>query len=772
MATRAIGLIGSTMFLAAWILLPPAASGEDVEPNDTTAQAIRLILPFNSASGSISSSGDIDFYSFSAKSKQLVTVWVQSDAIGSRLSAIIGLYDATGRLIAYNNDGEWNLGSNSRGEDPILYVKIPATGTYYISVSSASGFPLRIETKGGGSGPYQLYLFTQFDGTTIGDRYEPNDSRSTAAAITVPFQSYKANLLYFGDLDWYQFSARKGQKISVDVDALDKSGLADWELMVCTRIGIFDRSGRLLQSAERATDPDNGFGNEPALVFQVPVDDTYYISVTVAQDSLFSTAFTDAGFLSDPLVSSASNRLGYYEIQVREAQDLCFPQIANGDFGAVYFRTSLLLVNYSDQPATGSINLFNSDGTPMPAVLDQAGQPTSSLWFSVPAGESWVVKTDGQGPGSSGYAALRSTVPVAACAVFSQYDKSGGLMTEAGVSAATAMDAFAFPVDVTGQFNTGIALANSESSSAVNLFLKLLDAGGHPVATKTMTLEAGKQLPIYISGPGQLFPDITNFRGSLQVFADQPIPAVALRSSARTLTTLPAVTANQSYDPITLHFPQVVNGKGEVAYRSTIILTNPGYFPVTGSLHFNRSDGSPMPVKINGNQSAGHSFSLSAQGTLFLEAAASGQLEIGYASLTADHCLGAVIIYSQFDAADGNLQTEVAVAAALPSRDFWTFVEYEEGYNTGLAVANVNSSDSNLEYRLKPGSNPGGIMERGPISLQPGRQRADMLSGQNQMFPDFTGTGTLQVRSTNPVPAVALRITARTMTALPVVPVP
>jgi hypothetical protein len=84
----------------------------------------------------------------------------------------------------------------------------------------------------------------------------------------------------------------------------------------------------------------------------------------------------------------------------------------------------------------------------------------------------------------------------------------------------------------------------------------------------------------------------------------------------------------------------------------------------------------------------------------------------------------------------------------------------------------VNSSDSNLEYRLKPGSNPGGIMERGPISLQPGRQRADMLSGQNQMFPDFTGTGTLQVRSTNPVPAVALRITARTMTALPVVPVP
>jgi hypothetical protein len=99
------------------------------------------------------------------------------------------------------------------------------------------------------------------------------------------------------------------------------------------------------------------------------------------------------------------------------------------------------------------------------------------------------------------------------------------------------------------------------------------------------------------------------------------------------------------------------------------------------------------------------------------------------------------------------------------------FAEHEEGYNTGLAIANTSGNSSDLQYTLQPTSDPAALLQKGPIPLEPGAQRADLISGTDQIFPEFSGTGTLEVRSSQPVPAVALRITATTMTALPVKPV-
>lgn len=757
--------------VAAFILLGPAAFGQDIEPNDTPQGATLLSLPFMSGGGTISGATDIDFYKFNLRAGQEVTVWVQAVSQGSDLAPIVALYDGAGNLLEYN-DKEFNLGRNRAEDDPIVYLKVPATGTYYASVSAATTFRNKPVEGSGTAGPYYIYLFTTFDGVYIGDRYEPNDTQESATAVSLPFDTYGAHLLYFGDIDWYKLAARRGDRITLDVDALEHKGHEGWELIVRARVGLFDESGKLLAESEANKDPDSGFTDDPALSFEVPRDGNYYVAVTVYHNTQYSTAFTNGQFRADPYVSSAKNDLGYYELHIHAVHDLWFPQIANGSFGGVYFTTTLLLVNYSDLPASGSVTFYNSDGAPLLSTFVQGQAPSDTAFFTIPPHGNWVVRTDGAGPGASGYAVLRSSVPMGGSAVFSQHEAGGALMTEAGVVAATGMDFFTFPVDVTGEFNTGVAVANLGNARPVSLYFKLLDTAGQTVSTRTISLAPGHHMSTFVSGAGQLFPTVTNFRGSLQVFADSPVPAVALRSSPRTLTTLPATSINQAFQPVTLYFPQVVTGKANGSYRSTIILTNPGYFPAAGNLRFTRGSGAPMPVNLEGRLAASHNFTLPPLSTAFLEASASGALETGYATLTADHGVGGVIIYAQHDAATGRLETEVGVAAADPYSKFCLFVEYEEGYNTGIAVANVSSDAAELEYRLKPASGPEALLEKGPVSLEPGAQRADLISGTNQIFPGFEGNGNLEIRASHPVPAVALRISATGMTALPVIRIP
>jgi hypothetical protein len=142
----------------------------------------------------------------------------------------------------------------------------------------------------------------------------------------------------------------------------------------------------------------------------------------------------------------------------------------------------------------------------------------------------------------------------------------------------------------------------------------------------------------------------------------------------------------------------------------------------------------------------------------------------GYAVLTADHGLGGVIIFSQYDAA-GKLLTEAAVPPAPLSQDFLIFAQSDGAYNTGIALANIHPQASDLSYRLRSEANPDEIQQRDPASLDAGKQNAALLSGSNQLFPAFSGLGTLEVGSAFPIPAVALRLTATTMTAMPVVPI-
>jgi hypothetical protein len=107
------------------------------EPNDDFKTASPITLPFF-ARCEINPDGENDFFMFRLDSYYRVTVDVAAERIGSKLDAILILWDERGRDIAYNDD--------YKGSDPFLSLGL-APGIYYIQVAPHGGH---------GAGPYEL----------------------------------------------------------------------------------------------------------------------------------------------------------------------------------------------------------------------------------------------------------------------------------------------------------------------------------------------------------------------------------------------------------------------------------------------------------------------------------------------------------------------------------------------------------------------------------------------------------------------------------------
>src|SRR6266498_3576237 len=244
--SRALAVVSLAVTVFFFALCGPALAQGDEEPNDTPAQASPISLPFTSLLGNVSNEQDIDYYSFSAEAGAQIAIIVQAFSDGSELMPILALYDSEGTLIAYN-DKEWNFAQGRFQNDPILYLKLPQTGTYYISLSSSAPFrngPFVIPQT---SGPYTLFLVTNFFGGAPDDVNEPNDTLQTATVVSLPYKSFGSHLIQFGDVDWYRFSAKRGETISIDIDALERVPGPSFAITVATRVGLFDDAGRLIK---------------------------------------------------------------------------------------------------------------------------------------------------------------------------------------------------------------------------------------------------------------------------------------------------------------------------------------------------------------------------------------------------------------------------------------------------------------------------------------------------------------------------------------------
>ncbi|MBI5832122.1 MAG: pre-peptidase C-terminal domain-containing protein [Armatimonadetes bacterium] len=303
----------------------------ETEPNNNRAGAQKLALPVL-VNGQVMEK-DQDCYRFSAKGGTTLVCDIAAraiipyiaDAVPGWFDAVLTLYDASGRQVASVDDVRlW--------PDPRILFPVPADGDYTVQITdilsrgradfvyrlsvgalprvtgiyplggprgASTGIALfganlakrtqTVEVPANASGI--RWVGTEAGGLqantmpfAVGDTpeasdTEPNDSRETAQAVTLPV-TVNGHIDKAGDADWFRFAAIKGQKVVLEVMARRLLSPLD------SMLTLFDAKGTRLVENDDTTDPTAQWLTHHAdslLVYTVPADGDYFLRLRDAQ---------------------------------------------------------------------------------------------------------------------------------------------------------------------------------------------------------------------------------------------------------------------------------------------------------------------------------------------------------------------------------------------------------------------------------------------------------------------------------------------------------
>lgn len=105
------------------------------EPNNDRTNAQRVELPII-VNGRIQEPNDVDVFSFQGRAGQQIVAEVNARRLNSPLDSVLQLTDATGKLLAANDDRPDNKGSGlvTHHADSYLAATLPADGVYYLQI--------------------------------------------------------------------------------------------------------------------------------------------------------------------------------------------------------------------------------------------------------------------------------------------------------------------------------------------------------------------------------------------------------------------------------------------------------------------------------------------------------------------------------------------------------------------------------------------------------------------------------------------------------------
>ena len=245
---------------------------------------------------------------------------------------------------------------------------------------------------------------------------------------------------------------------------------------------------------------------------------------------------------------------------VDPAQEIVFPQVANGVTSTLGLFTNMALTNPSDTPIRVDLSFWTPDGLPMMLtlldtitrqVLTPVQSATNLFSFTIRAFETRYIETDGLGRISVGWAnaAVQSGAVVGGVAAYHFYDPATGATSSiVSVGASAASGAFFTPVvrDVSSgvKVNTAVAIANS---SARTVYFRVILIGnldsGSPSYDVVLSLGPAEQRARFVNevfsniGPtffGTAYFFQSDSEGNVVVGSD--LHAVALLESRGILT--------------------------------------------------------------------------------------------------------------------------------------------------------------------------------------------------------------------------------------------
>lgn len=185
---------------------PPGRQVES-EPNNTIAQA-NGVTPDVTVVGTLNPGGDMDFFGFDVTSGQAITIEIRARSLtpASDADTVITLFDGRGNQLAENDDFGGSLDSR-------LDFSATATGRVFLRVRNFS-------PKGGPTYTYEAVITRRGVAPppqTINEG-EPNNSTAQANPISPPV-TVRGTINPAGDVDFFVFDGRRGQQLSVDINA-------------------------------------------------------------------------------------------------------------------------------------------------------------------------------------------------------------------------------------------------------------------------------------------------------------------------------------------------------------------------------------------------------------------------------------------------------------------------------------------------------------------------------------------------------------------------
>jgi enterochelin esterase-like enzyme len=251
-----------------------------------------------------------------------------------------------------------------------------------------------------------------------------------------------------------------------------------------------------------------------------------------------------------------------------------FPQFVDGGG----YTTALILMNTSGSRETGQLEIRDKDGNPL-AVNQVGGTNDSSFNYLIEPGGIFRFQTDGFPVGTNaGWVRLTpdagTPTPVSS-GVFG-YNPNDVLLSESGIPATNATTHARVYVDLSGNHNTGVALANV-SAVGSNITINAYEEDGvTPAGTgkPPIPLSADGYTAGFANGFVEDLP--SGFTGVLDISSPVSFAALTLRSLDNErgdflMTTFPVADATRPA-PSPIVFPQIVDGGG---YVSQFILLSP-----------------------------------------------------------------------------------------------------------------------------------------------------------------------------------------------------
>src|SRR5438477_211326 len=321
-------------------------------------------------------------------------------------------------------------------------------------------------------------------------------------------------------------------------------------------------------------------------------------------------------------------------------------------------------------------------------------QGTSSVSYSTPDRGGVVIETAGgsSNPPAVGYARVQpsaSTAPAGAAI----YDlrQNGVLVAEAAVPGMTTMAGGRIYAEVNSPINTGIAIANP-NSTPVTISFNFTDQNGNDFGQSNFTLAANAQIARFLSDAPFRAP---SFAGTFTFNASAPVGVISLRTLVNTRGEFLIFTQTVTPMPDTFSTSAVLMGHfadgGGWATEVNLVNTTDG--TITGNVQF-FGEGSPTlpgtPLILNVNSQVAASFAYSIRprsSTKLTTAGSANSTQVGSIHVTPDSgsavpATSAVFSFSQ----NGVVVARSAVPTQLPGIAFRSYVEVNSAAAVPAAI--------------------------------------------------------------------------------------